>query len=190
MVEPDRGEPSMPALLADLNALGVLLMAIVEHDLYPARRTSATDRHPHQPLLSPLRAEYRANLTRFEGRFDDAAMFDAVAALLEAKAKPLNPDDDRPDQHVHVRAATVTLGRNRHVWTTRFRTGDETECLPGSPALLVPAGHGRPAGMAPAAARSTPPPSPLFWLASVDNRPGEGWHRPGGVRPGGRERRR
>ena len=36
MVEPDRGEPEMPPLLADLNALGVPLTAIVEHDLYPA----------------------------------------------------------------------------------------------------------------------------------------------------------
>lgn len=37
MVEPTRGEPDMPSLLADLNALGVPLMAIVEHDLYPTR---------------------------------------------------------------------------------------------------------------------------------------------------------
>jgi inosose dehydratase len=36
MVEPARGEPDMPPLLADLNALGVPLMAIVEHDMYPA----------------------------------------------------------------------------------------------------------------------------------------------------------
>ena len=36
MVEPTAGEPAMPALLADLNALGVPLMAIVEHDMYPA----------------------------------------------------------------------------------------------------------------------------------------------------------
>lgn len=36
MVEPEAGEPDMPALLADLNALGVPLMAIVEHDMYPA----------------------------------------------------------------------------------------------------------------------------------------------------------
>ena len=35
MVEPDRGEPAMPELLADLDALGVPLTAIVEHDLYP-----------------------------------------------------------------------------------------------------------------------------------------------------------
>jgi inosose dehydratase len=35
MVEPNRGEPEMPPLLAELNALGVPLMAIVEHDLYP-----------------------------------------------------------------------------------------------------------------------------------------------------------
>ena len=36
MVEPNLGEPAMPPLLADLNALGVPLTAIVEHDLYPA----------------------------------------------------------------------------------------------------------------------------------------------------------
>jgi 5-methylcytosine-specific restriction protein A len=29
------------------------------------------------------------------GRFDDAAMFDAIAALIDAKAKPLTGDDDR-----------------------------------------------------------------------------------------------
>ncbi|GAA1325834.1 TIM barrel protein [Pseudonocardia xinjiangensis] len=35
MVEPDLGEPSMPELLRDLDALGVPLTAIVELDLYP-----------------------------------------------------------------------------------------------------------------------------------------------------------
>ena len=32
---------------------------------------------------------------RIKGRFDDAAMFEAIAALLDAKAKPLTGDDDR-----------------------------------------------------------------------------------------------
>lgn len=36
MVEPAQGVPDMPTLLADLNALGVPLWAIVEHDMYPA----------------------------------------------------------------------------------------------------------------------------------------------------------
>ena len=36
MVEPDGGEPEMPALLADLDGLGLPLWAIVEHDMYPA----------------------------------------------------------------------------------------------------------------------------------------------------------
>lgn len=36
MVEPADGEPDMPALLDELNALGVPLWAIVEHDMYPA----------------------------------------------------------------------------------------------------------------------------------------------------------
>ena len=42
------------------------------------------------------------NLTRLatgggkiKGRFDDAAMFDAIAAVIDAKAKPLTGDDDR-----------------------------------------------------------------------------------------------
>ena len=30
-----------------------------------------------------------------KGRFDDAAMFDAIAALIDAKAKPLDKDDLR-----------------------------------------------------------------------------------------------
>lgn len=36
MVEPARGEPVMPRLLVELNALGAPLWAIVEHDMYPA----------------------------------------------------------------------------------------------------------------------------------------------------------
>jgi inosose dehydratase len=36
MVEPDQGEPDMPALLDQLHALGVPLWTVVEHDMYPA----------------------------------------------------------------------------------------------------------------------------------------------------------
>jgi inosose dehydratase len=36
MVEPAQGEPEMPPLLAELDALGVPLWAVVEHDMYPA----------------------------------------------------------------------------------------------------------------------------------------------------------
>lgn len=55
MVEPGDGEPDMPALLADLDALGVPLWTVVEHDMYPA------------PAGQPLRVAtstcgwYRAN---------------------------------------------------------------------------------------------------------------------------------
>ena len=31
-----------------------------------------------------------------KGRFDDAAMFDAIVRVIDAKAKPLTADDDRP----------------------------------------------------------------------------------------------
>jgi len=33
---------------------------------------------------------------RIKGRFDDAAMFDAIATVIDGKAKPLTGDDDRP----------------------------------------------------------------------------------------------
>ena len=33
---------------------------------------------------------------RIKGRIDDAAMFDAIATVIDAKAKPLTGDDDRP----------------------------------------------------------------------------------------------
>jgi hypothetical protein len=44
-----------------------------------------------QDLLGWERFEAR----RREGRFDDAAMFDAIAAVIDAKARPLTGDDDR-----------------------------------------------------------------------------------------------
>jgi len=66
MVEPTLGEPEMPPLLADLNALGVPLIAIVEHDLYPAPTSTPlpiatrTQRYSeqlrtayHRPLTTP-----------------------------------------------------------------------------------------------------------------------------------------
>jgi 5-methylcytosine-specific restriction protein A len=37
----------------------------------------------------------RAGGGKLKGRFDDAAMFDAIAAVIDAKAKPLTGDDDR-----------------------------------------------------------------------------------------------
>jgi inosose dehydratase len=55
MVEPDGGEPEMPALLADLDSLGLPLWAIVEHDMYPAPAPTACGRHAHLRLLRRLR---------------------------------------------------------------------------------------------------------------------------------------
>jgi inosose dehydratase len=52
MVEPTLGEPDMPPLLDELNALGVPLMAIVEHDLYP------TQPDVPQPIASRTRQYY------------------------------------------------------------------------------------------------------------------------------------
>ena len=56
---------------------------------------------------------------KLKGRFDDAAMFDAIAAVIDAKAKPLTGDDDRP------RAS----GRPRR-WPTCAGTSSTTPTVP------------------------------------------------------------
>jgi 5-methylcytosine-specific restriction protein A len=53
-------------------------------------------------LTSPPAQVNELHLTRtatgggkIKGRFDDAAMFDAIAAVVDVKARPLTGDDDR-----------------------------------------------------------------------------------------------
>ena len=48
------------------------------------------------PQVNELRlTRLRDGGGKLKGRFDDAAMFDAIAAVIDAKAKPLTADDDR-----------------------------------------------------------------------------------------------
>ena len=92
MVEPDAGEPDMPRLLAELNALDVPLWAIVEHDMYPAPAgprspsapapaattpaTACADRVSRQPLKRTFRpagkSSKRADLAAWGVRFAPA----------------------------------------------------------------------------------------------------------------------
>jgi 5-methylcytosine-specific restriction protein A len=47
---------------------------------------------------------------RLKGRFDDAAMFAAIATLIDAKAKPLTGDDDRPAGQRQAEALAEVCG--------------------------------------------------------------------------------
>jgi hypothetical protein len=66
MVEPDAGEPDMPRLLTELNALGVPLWTIVEHDMYPApagqtlRVATSTCRYYRATACAPIGAEHES----------------------------------------------------------------------------------------------------------------------------------
>jgi 5-methylcytosine-specific restriction protein A len=45
-----------------------------------------------------------------KGRFEDAAMFDAIAAVIDAKAKPADGDDDRPAPQRQAEALAEVCG--------------------------------------------------------------------------------
>ena len=47
---------------------------------------------------------------KIKGRFDDAAMFDAIAAVVDAKARPLTGDDDRPAAQRQAEALADVCG--------------------------------------------------------------------------------
>jgi hypothetical protein len=47
---------------------------------------------------------------KIKGRFDDAAMFDAIASVIDAKARPLTGDDDRPAAQRHAEALADVCG--------------------------------------------------------------------------------
>jgi Domain of unknown function (DUF222)/HNH endonuclease len=74
---------------AELNAWGAALVEALDQD-----GAEPDDRPPAQ--VNELHLTRTATGGgRLTGRFDDAAMFDAIATVLDAKAKPLTGDDDR-----------------------------------------------------------------------------------------------
>ena len=67
------------------------------------RLVEALDQDGEEPGDRPAAGVNELHLTRLrsgggkiKGRFDDAAMFDAIASVVDATARPLTGDDDRP----------------------------------------------------------------------------------------------
>ena len=74
-----------------------------ELQAWGAALVEALDQDGEEPDDRPAVGVNELHLTRspsgggkIKGRFDDAAMFDAIAAVVDAKARPLTGDDDRP----------------------------------------------------------------------------------------------
>ncbi len=74
-----------------------------ELQAWGAALVEALDQDGEEPDDRPSVGVNELHLTRspsgggkIKGRFDDAAMFDAIAAVVDAKARPLTGDDDRP----------------------------------------------------------------------------------------------
>jgi 5-methylcytosine-specific restriction protein A len=82
-----------------------------------AALVEALDQDGEEPDDRPAAGVNELHLTRspsgggkIKGRFDDAAMFDAIAAVVDAKARPLTGDDDRPAAQRQAEALADVCG--------------------------------------------------------------------------------
>ena len=77
---------------SELHTWGVALVELLDQD-----GAAPDDRRDDRPQVNELfLTRLRGGGGKLKGRFDDAAMFDAIAALIDAKARPLTADDHRP----------------------------------------------------------------------------------------------
>jgi 5-methylcytosine-specific restriction protein A len=74
----------------ELHAWGAALVELLDQD-----GTEPDDRPPAQVNELHL-TRLAGGGGKLKGRFDDAAMFDAIATVIDAKARPLTGDDHRP----------------------------------------------------------------------------------------------
>lgn len=73
---------------SDLLAFGTELITLLDQD--------GPEPHDDQPLNELRLTRHRSGAGgSLKGRFEDPALFDAIAAVIDAKAKPLTADDDR-----------------------------------------------------------------------------------------------
>jgi 5-methylcytosine-specific restriction protein A len=75
---------------SELQAWGIALVELLDQD------GAEPDDRPSAQVNELQLTRLPGGGGRIKGRFDDAAMFDAIATVVDAKAKPLTADDDRP----------------------------------------------------------------------------------------------
>ncbi|QJY49316.1 DUF222 domain-containing protein [Pseudonocardia broussonetiae] len=74
---------------SELQTLGTALVALLDQD------GAEPDDHTPAPV-NELRLTRHASGGSIKGRFEDPALYDAIAAVIDAKSAPLTADDDRP----------------------------------------------------------------------------------------------
>ncbi len=68
------------------------------------------DDEPPAQVNELVLRRFRDGGGKLSGRFDDAAMFDAIATVIDAYAKPLTKDDLRPAGQRHAEALADVCG--------------------------------------------------------------------------------
>ncbi|WP_051233464.1 HNH endonuclease signature motif containing protein [Pseudonocardia asaccharolytica] len=90
---------------SELHAYGTRLIEMLDAD------GPEPDDEPPAPVNELTLTRHRgAPGGTLKGRFDDAALFDAIATVLDAKAAPLTGDDDRPTAQRQAEALAEVCG--------------------------------------------------------------------------------
>lgn len=89
----------------DLNIWGMALVEALDQD-----GAEPDDQPP--PLVNELALTHHRGAPggTLKGRFDDPALFDAIAAVIDAKARPLTSDDDRTPVRRNAEALAEVCG--------------------------------------------------------------------------------
>jgi len=90
---------------SELQSWGVALVELLDQE------GAEPDDHPPTPTNELHLTRHPGGAGgRLKGRFDDAAMFDAIASVVDAHAKPLTADDDRPAAQRQAEALADACG--------------------------------------------------------------------------------
>ncbi|MGI9001692.1 MAG: DUF222 domain-containing protein [Pseudonocardia sp.] len=90
---------------SELHTWGTALVELLDQD-----GAEPDDRPPAQLNELHLTRHPGGAGGRLKGRFDDAAMFDAIAAVVDAHAKPCTAEDDRPTAQRQAEALADACG--------------------------------------------------------------------------------
>jgi Domain of unknown function (DUF222)/HNH endonuclease len=88
----------------ELNNWGKALVELLDQD------GQAPDDRPPVQVNELLLSRLPGGGGKLRGRFDDAAVFDAIATVIDAHAKPLTADDDRSTAERQAEALAVVCG--------------------------------------------------------------------------------
>ncbi|MBW0131464.1 HNH endonuclease signature motif containing protein [Pseudonocardia oceani] len=87
---------------SELQTLGTALVALLDQDGAEPDSTPAP--------VNELRLTRHASGGSIKGRFEDPALYDAIAAAIDAKSAPLTADDDRPAAQRQAEALADVCG--------------------------------------------------------------------------------